>query len=760
MTDEERREFAALRSSLGALASQVEQLGERVRELEAGTAASRSETAGPAPAEPAGDTDLAAAEASPKRVRISPSAHFQAPTRRGPRRPLVLPDWLRSFFMEGNPLNKLGALSLIVGAAVVFKYAVDSGWIGPTGRVALGLLLGAALIAGGEVYARRDWQRFASGLVAAGDGLLFVAVYFGQQQYEVIPAGLAFALYVVVTAAVAAQSLRYDAQALAVWGLLGGYLAPALASTGSGNFVFLSSYLLVLNAGVFALAYSRSWQALKWMAFSLTALYTATWVSEYTQHPGDTPWLELHWLLPFLAAFFVSFAAIPTWRSLRQRIPIDSFGQFLTVLNGIVHFGFALVVLQDEHRAWLGLVAAVVAVLYAFVASRMVSQPVLDPDGLRVFTGTAAGFLLLATPYLVSGPAITLVWCAETVLLAWGCTQPRFAFLRLHVLAMLAVITLRLFEFDGLLSSRHGAGEERYLPFAQLESWPPFAAAVTFALVGRLAGRIPNLRFPTTWVMGLGLFVMVAAVDGEAHRMARFWLAPHGSHLLHDLIEAGILVAVMSGLWLVVVSRMAAAAALWPAGLGLAVLLSLWTWQVLVWPGGYLHMLAILGDGDSLWWLHAGVWLLAPLLLLLAWLAREAPEEALRLPRERLRALLFSVALVLAMLLLRREVFAVTHAPPLMDLFPDSARRASYQTILSVAYALLAFGVYLGAVRSGERVRLYGAYALYVFTALKVYLFDLESQHQLYRAFSLLVFAAILFVSSHFASRQQRREDV
>ena len=48
------------------------------------------------------------------------------------------------------------------------------------------------------------------------------------------------------------------------------------------------------------------------------------------------------------------------------------------------------------------------------------------------------------------------------------------------------------------------------------------------------------------------------------------------------------------------------------------------------------------------------------------------------------------MALVLAMLLLRREVFAVTHAPPLMDLFPDSARRASYQTILSVAYALLA----------------------------------------------------------------------
>ncbi len=61
-----------------------------------------------------------------------------------------------------------------------------------------------------------------------------------------------------------------------------------------------------------------------------------------------------------------------------------------------------------------------------------------------------------------------------------------------------------------------------------------------------------------------------------------------------------------------------------------------------------------------------------------------------------------------------------------------------------------------GAVRSGNRPQLYAAYALYGVTAFKVYIFDLEGQHQLYRAFSLLIFAAILFVSSYFANRQQR----
>ncbi len=93
-----------------------------------------------------------------------------------------------------------------------------------------------------------------------------------------------------------------------------------------------------------------------------------------------------------------------------------------------------------------------------------------------------------------------------------------------------------------------------------------------------------------------------------------------------------------------------------------------------------------------------------------------------------------------------------------MDLFSDVARRASYRTLLSLAYALLAFGVYLSAIRRGERARLYAAYALYAFTAFKVYVFDLEAQHQLDRGSSRLVFAAILFVSSHFASRHQRRQ--
>jgi hypothetical protein len=740
MQGDERRELAELRGLL-------QEIDARLRRMEGAA----SVDVAPPSATPPTVSAAAAAPGAPPR----PAAP-RDPTPRRPSRTARLEEGLRAFFTEGNPLNKLGALSLILGSIIVFKYAVDNEWIGPTGRVALGFAVGASLFALGEVYARRPWPRFASGLAGAGNGVLFVAVYFGHQQYEIIPAAFAFALYVALTAAVVVQSLRYNVLGLAVWGLAGGYIAPILASTGSGNYVVSSTYLLVLNTGVLAVAYHRSWQPLKWMAFLLTAPYTAMWVVDYLDHPQKTRWLELHWLLPYLAAFFVYFAAIPTWRSLWKREPVDSFGQALTVANGIFHFTLVAFVLYEDHRAWLGLVATITAILYAFISSHVVRQPAVDTRGLRVFAGAAAGFLLLATPFLASGPAITLVWCAETVFLAWACTQPRFEFLRLHVVTMLAIIALRLLWFDALLEPARPVPGLGYLPFAQLRSYPPFAAALTFAIAAHFLGRLRQLGTPVAWLLGVGVLVLSAAVHAEAVRLSRFAFAPRGTRALQELIEAGLLIGVMGALWFGAVARLAQGRIPVSLRLGFAALLLVWVLEVLVWPGGYGRMLTIVGDGYGLVWLHIGVLLMAPLALLLASLGRDLREPFGSLSAERLRAVCYGAAVIVAMLLLRREMFAITHAPPVADWFSDAARLASYRMLLSLSYAFLAFGVYLGAVRSGNRPQLYAAYALYGVTAFKVYIFDLEDQHQLYRAFSLLIFAAILFVSSYFANRQQR----
>ena len=39
-------------------------------------------------------------------------------------------------------VNRIGAITLVLGVAFFFKWAVDNNWIGPLGRIALGLLAG------------------------------------------------------------------------------------------------------------------------------------------------------------------------------------------------------------------------------------------------------------------------------------------------------------------------------------------------------------------------------------------------------------------------------------------------------------------------------------------------------------------------------------------------------------------------------------------------------------------------------------------
>src|SRR5579872_920858 len=49
-------------------------------------------------------------------------------------------DWENT--LAGHWLNRIGILALLFGVAFFLRYAFQSGWIGPTGRVLTGLLAG------------------------------------------------------------------------------------------------------------------------------------------------------------------------------------------------------------------------------------------------------------------------------------------------------------------------------------------------------------------------------------------------------------------------------------------------------------------------------------------------------------------------------------------------------------------------------------------------------------------------------------------
>jgi uncharacterized membrane protein len=96
--------------------------------------------------------------------------------------------------------NRVGILAVLIGVAWFLKLAFDNHWIGPRGRVMIGLLAGAGLIAWSERFHKRGFAIFSYSLKAIGSGTLYLSLWAAFQLYALLPAGAAFAAMIAVTA--------------------------------------------------------------------------------------------------------------------------------------------------------------------------------------------------------------------------------------------------------------------------------------------------------------------------------------------------------------------------------------------------------------------------------------------------------------------------------------------------------------------------------------------------------------------------------
>src|SRR5207302_7359592 len=127
-------------------------------------------------------------------------------------------------------------------------------------RIILGYLAAVAFVGAGEVFRRRSGTA-VFGLYLTGGGLatLYLTTYAAFQLYDLLSQAVAFGLLVLVTILACLLALVYDTQWLAVLGLIGGFLTPVILSTGQGAQVVLMSYMVLLNAGILAIAAYKRW---------------------------------------------------------------------------------------------------------------------------------------------------------------------------------------------------------------------------------------------------------------------------------------------------------------------------------------------------------------------------------------------------------------------------------------------------------------------------------------------------------------------
>lgn len=186
-------------------------------------------------------------------------------------------------------LNRIGVVTLVLGVAFLFKYAIDNQWIGPWGRVALGAAAGIAALISADRLSRSGQRVFAMGITALGISVLYVSCYAAYGFYQLAPVAVSFAAMMLVTGAGAWLALRYDAAAIAVLSLIGGFATPLVLSTGRDAPWVLFPYLLLLIAGAVWVRRSRGWAAVEWLALAGAAAIYEMWFLSHFESAKRAP---------------------------------------------------------------------------------------------------------------------------------------------------------------------------------------------------------------------------------------------------------------------------------------------------------------------------------------------------------------------------------------------------------------------------------------------------------------------------------------
>ncbi|HJQ23603.1 MAG TPA: DUF2339 domain-containing protein [Blastocatellia bacterium] len=312
----------------------------------------------------------------------------------------------------GNWFQRIGVIAVTLGVAFFLKYAYDNEWIGKGVVLWACITFGVVILITGERL-RPRYHNYAYGLTGLGILVLYTCFYAAYGLLHLWQPVPAFVGMVLVTATASLLAARYNALPIAVLGLIGGFLTPIVLSTGHDNEVGLFSYIALLDLGVLALAYSKQWRALNYMAFGATVFMFIAWYNT---------WYAVEKLWPtvgFLTLFFAIFALLAVLYNVVNRRPTRWLDLAMVFANALLYFATSYGLLEDQYQARLGLFAALVSAFYLGLGYFTYRRDREDRLLLYTFWGLAILFAVLAVPIQFHQQWITMGWAIEGAILTW-----------------------------------------------------------------------------------------------------------------------------------------------------------------------------------------------------------------------------------------------------------------------------------------------------------------------------------------------------
>lgn len=318
---------------------------------------------------------------------------------------------LWNWVVTGNPLAKIGMLLLFFGLSYLLKYSIENELVSASTRL---MMAGTGCLAllGIGWWLRKKNLIYALILQGGGIGGFYITIFAATKIYDFIPISIALAIMVFICLVSVSLAVIHRAISLAILASLGGYLAPVLLSTGSGNYVALFSYYLILSIGILIISHWQVWRLLNLIGFAFTFGIGFMWAIPNYTHADYLPcqlFLIANWLI-----FGVATELSTLKNKLKLNIPFDA-----TLLFGTPLIGF---IFQHRLASEWPYGVAIASSLYglAYFALTWFALKRYREEGKLLaiaFFMLSVTFATLAVPFAFSAEWTSIVWAIEGVMI-------------------------------------------------------------------------------------------------------------------------------------------------------------------------------------------------------------------------------------------------------------------------------------------------------------------------------------------------------
>lgn len=312
-------------------------------------------------------------------------------------------------WLKEDWLMKLGAMLLLIGFGWLTTYAFLNNWIGPMGRIALGIIAGVFFILLGY-WRIKNYITQGGIFLVIGSTTILLTIFAARTVYDFFTPLSALVVMFLSTAFVALASIKYNSRALSLLSLALAGIAPLLIKSPVTDHVGLFAYLFIVILGAIWIVALTGQKQLTVASLIIISAYSVP----HLLSPSSFPLVDIQILLLFAYAFATLFFLTNTASILKSKGKKIVSDLVVAAGNGLFLLVWIMTAAQDE---WKSLIIATWMVVFA-VGAFLIFRITHRREPFYVYAGIGIAMLAVATSAELKGATLTIAYTIESGIIA------------------------------------------------------------------------------------------------------------------------------------------------------------------------------------------------------------------------------------------------------------------------------------------------------------------------------------------------------